>query len=975
MRLSTFSAVQLGLFLGALPLALAAQSTGVTTADLKVMVHDAGGRPLAGVKISILKEDIGDAWNGSSGPDGQCRFRLLPAGTYKVQATATGKQPRLRLVTLQIGTTDTLDLVLAADDMVDERVVLVEETTKESERTQIASVVDETFISDLPINRRNFVDFSLTNPFAAVGNLPTGNGSPNSGLSFAGMTPRQNNFLLDGLDNNDLGGGALRASISQEAVQEFQVISGGLSAEFGRALGGIVNTITKQGTNEFRGSAFFFHRPGYLDAKSPLGTDAKDYRLSQYGASAGGPIIKDKLFYFVAVERLQKTDHNVVTIDPVAVALIGAAGFQVQTGELPFEEGDTSGFLRLDWVQSPSSRWTFRALFGQQKDENAIPWGGLTAKSAGGSRSTHDQTFTLANQWVGSAWFNDFRLMVADRDDRMDHLDPSHGVYVEILGTAIFGTQRLADQQSHVRYIQLADTLTTVRGNHTFKGGIDLLHSDNDATVAQNFAGVYRFQAIPEIGISSSLMAFAAPSPFGGTGIPVAFVQSYGNPHARFTAKSEAAFIQDDWQLHPAFLLKMGLRFERESLPPFPNTADYDAIQHSPSTVDPVLGPTQLPAGVYDYPANFRIQRDWSANLVHPRLSFSWQARPALRLFGGAGRFGGPTNLGPFYGIRLFNGRDVQTVVRTLRDPVMVGPLPTWANADGVAQDHRYTSLPPGPTTFVIPGEVAFPTMWQENLGVEWNPAPAHHFALELVHSKAKGFMNVRDVNAFQFYSNAATGQQVLRRPDLRYSTLNRVDGSGNADYDGQSLSWTWKQNERFQLNASYTHSQARDNFTDWTSDFTPQNTFDPSTEWGQSLQNQVHRLSVASVWTTGHEGSLLRRDWTFSGILHWASGRPYTQLLGYDANYDGDGTSDRPPGIGRNSETTPSTATVDLRASRIFLFNGSRLELILDAFNFFNHSNLLQVQNVQASTTPPYGTPLRYGPKRQLQFGVRYRF
>ena len=960
---------------GALALALTAQSTGVTTADLKVMVHDISGHPLAGAKVSVLKQDIHNSWNGISGPNGQCRIRLVPAGTYQVQVTAAGMQPRQRVITLQIGTTDALDFSLASNDVMDERMVAVDACSKDAERTQVAMVVDESLISDLPINRRNFAEFSLTTPFVAVGNLPPGNGSPNSGLSFSGMTPRQNNFLLDGLDNNDLGGGAIRASISQEAVQEFQVISGGLSAEFGRALGGVVNTITKQGSNDLKGSAFYFHRPGNLDSKSPLGTNAKDYRLSQFGASMGGPIIKDKLFYFAAVERMQRTDENLVLIDRAAANIIRAAGFQLETGKLPYEEGDTSGFLRLDWVQNPFSRWTFRVLFGQSMNENEIPWGGLTARSAGGARSTHDETFTLANQWVGSEWFNDFRVMLADRDTRIDSLDPQHSVNVEILGTAIFGTQRLADQRAHIRYTQLADTLTTVRGNHTLKAGIDLLYSDNDATVAQNFSGIYRFQAIPQIGIPSALGAFGADNHLGGTGIPVAFVQSYGNPHARFTTKSEAAFIQDDWQVHSAFLLKLGLRFERESLPPFPDTADYGAIQHPPSTTDPVLGPTQLPTGVYDYPANFRIQRDWSAERVHPRLSFSWQAQATLRVFGGAGRFGGPTNLGPFYGLRLFNGRDVQTVIRTLLDPAMISPLLTWANADGVAQNHRYTALPAGPTTFVLPGDVAFPTLWQENLGAEWHPFPEHHFALELVHSKAKGFMNVHDVNAFQVYFNPATNQTVLRRPDLRYSTLNRVDGSGNADYDGQSLTWTWKRNERFFLNASYTHSQAKDNFTDWTSDFTPQNTFDPSSEWGKSLQNQMHRLSVAAVWAPGHEGSLLRRDWSFSGILHWASGRPYTQLVGSDVNLDGDGTSDRPAGIRRNSETTPSTATVDLRASRTFKFGGSNLELMLDVFNFFNRSNVIQVQNVHASITPPYGTPIRYGPKRQLQFGARYRF
>ncbi|MBL0313635.1 MAG: TonB-dependent receptor, partial [Holophagaceae bacterium] len=582
-------ALPLGMVLSAMPMALAAQSTGVTTADLKVLVRDEAGRPLPGVSISMTRMAVHDTLTGISDARGACRLRMLPVGSYLLRATCPGMEPLGLGISLQVGSTRTLDLTLYHPTQTDVIRVFVDDASSDLERTQISKVVDESLISNLPINRRSFSDFSLTTPFVAAGNLPTGNGVPDSGLSFAGMTPRQNNFLLDGLDNNDLGGGALRASISQEAVQEFQVISGGPSAESGRALGGIVNTITKQGANDLRGSVFYFHRPGSLDSKSPLGTDTDDYRLTQYGASLGGPILKDKLFYFVAVERLQKTDVNIVTIDPTAVALISAAGFRVETGELPYAESDTSGFLRLDWVQNPSSRWTFRALFGYQKDENAIPWGGLIAKTAGGSKSTHDQTFTFSNQWVGTSWFNDFRVMLASRDSRIDSLDPSRSVYVEILGSAVFGTQRLTDQQSQARYIQLADTLTTVRGNHTLKGGIDLLHSRNEADVPQNFAGLYRFQAIPEIGISSPLMAFAAPNPFGGTGIPVAFVQSYGNARGRSTSKSEAVFLQDDWQLHPAFLLKLGLRFERETLPTFPASADYDAIEHPPSTVDPVL--------------------------------------------------------------------------------------------------------------------------------------------------------------------------------------------------------------------------------------------------------------------------------------------------------------------------------------------------------------------------------------------------
>ncbi|MDE3246905.1 MAG: TonB-dependent receptor, partial [Acidobacteriota bacterium] len=298
-------AFPLGCCLAALPAMLAAQSAGLTTADLKGVTRSRDGSPAAGVKVTLHRADLNETWTTTSDGAGNFRFRMLPAGNYLLQAPRQGEYAAQAPVTLRVGGTAQQDLTLSPA-MADK--VVVVEAPLDSERTQVASVVDESRIAQLPINRRNFADFSLTTPYVALGNLPKGDGVPDSGLSFSGMTPRQNNFLLDGLDNNDLGDGAIRGSISQEAVQEFQVISGGCSAETGRALGGIVNTITKQGTNDLKGSVFLFLKSGSLDATSTTG----DERRQQYGASVGGPILKDRFFYFAAVERMRRTDENIV---------------------------------------------------------------------------------------------------------------------------------------------------------------------------------------------------------------------------------------------------------------------------------------------------------------------------------------------------------------------------------------------------------------------------------------------------------------------------------------------------------------------------------------------------------------------------------------------------------------------------------------------------------------------------------------
>ncbi len=968
------------LLLAPLALTLAAQSTGPTSADLRGVVSS-GGRPVAGAMVRLVREGTGEARSVQTAADGAYALRLLPPGRYRVDVQAQGQGGwSASAVDLQVGTTSHVDVRLAAEAGARVEVTEAGELADPS-RTMVATVVGPELVSGLPIARRSFSDFALTTPAVALSNAPVNDGSPSSRLSVNGMPARQNNFMLDGLDNNDLGGGAIRSGISQEAVQEFQVITGAYGVEYGRALGGIVNTVTKSGGNDFAGSAFYFLRPGGLAA------DRRSLDLHQAGASAGGAILKDRLFYFAAFERLRKTDENDVTITPAVASAIRAAGFPLETGKLPFEEKNFSVLLRLDWVQSAESRLTFRYLYSGEEDGNAVRWGGLTARSAGGARRTADRTLTVAHQWVpNGAFVNEARLMWGSRSSTLDSLDPAGTVFVEIAGAASFGTQRLTGQSSDVTYTHFTDTLTGLFGSHTVKAGLDLLQSDNTASVPQNFAGIYRFQALDlrpfgvPLFFPTSLDAFQAPNPFGGTGFPVAFVQSYGNNRDRFTAKSQAAFLQDEWQATPSLLVRAGLRFEREVLPPFPDTTDYQAIQNPPNASVPGYGPVQLPAGAplggYAYPANFRVSRDWSSSRVSPRIHATWTPAGPLRIYGGWGRYSGPINLGILYGIRLFNGREVHTVIRTFIDPPLQSPMITWANADGVARNRRYAAPPAGPTTFVIPGDVAMPRMDMASAGAEWNPSPKHQFVVDLIQSRTRGYLNVRDVNAYVLYLNPLVGAApIQRRPDLRYSTLNRADGSGEVRHESGSVAWTWRPDRSLLLKASYTHSRTRDNFIDLTSDFTPQNTFDPASEWGPSTQDQAHRLLTSGVWSSGDRSNPWARNWTLGWIARWASGRPYSQLAGFDRNYDGDGTSDRPEGVGRTSETLPSQSEVDLRIGRAFRLGAAKLEASVEVFNLFNKGNVLAVQNNRSSVEPPYGTPTRFGDRRQWQFGVRYSF
>jgi hypothetical protein len=257
------------------------------------------------------------------------------------------------------------------------------------------------------------------------------------------------------------------------------------------------------------------------------------------------------------------------------------------------------------------------------------------------------------------------------------------------------------------------------------------------------------------------------------------------------------------------------------------------------------------------------------------------------------------------------------------------------------------------------------------NLGTEWLVGPSHRFTLDLLYTRGDGFMNVRDVNAY--VPDPVTG--LPRRPDLRYSEILRIDGTGESRYWGQTLGWQWKVNNDVALGLSYTHGKAEDNYTDYNPDYPPQNTYDPGQEWGPSSEDQTHQIQLSGVFRSRFTHPLLR-SWIVSVIAQYASGRPYSQLVGFDQNLNGDGSSDRPTGVGRNSERGPDTKTVDLRLAREVKLAKARVEFLFEVFNLFNTANVLKVQNVLTAPAPhSYGTALVYGPMRQFQIGVRASF
>ncbi len=289
-----------------------------STADLIGVVKDSSGGVLPGVDVTVRNVNTGFTRTSITNDTGSYRVPLLPPGEYEVQAEFPSFQTKLyQGVTLTVGQSANLDITLEVQSGDTVVTVVSDANIVEKQRTVQSSTISQVEINNLPINGRNFLDFALLTPGVGDKNILTTESAvqaPTSGLSFGGQDQRSNYVTVDGVDNVDPISNSVRSTLSQEAIQEFQINRNTFSAEFGRARGGVINIVSKSGTNKFHGSGFFFFRDDSFDATNTFarGPDPLFERY-QYGGTVGGPIVEDKTFFFASYEGLQRNESLFVT--------------------------------------------------------------------------------------------------------------------------------------------------------------------------------------------------------------------------------------------------------------------------------------------------------------------------------------------------------------------------------------------------------------------------------------------------------------------------------------------------------------------------------------------------------------------------------------------------------------------------------------------------------------------------------------
>jgi Carboxypeptidase regulatory-like domain len=488
----------------------------VTSATLSGRVEDANGSAVAGAAVAAINLDQNRSSAAQSDSQGRFRFLYLPVGRYRLKVEAKGFSTLERELTLSVGQALDSQLRLSVAGVAERLDIKPEATLIETVRTQVAETVQPTEVDRLPLNGRNYLDLAALTPAVTRAN-PVANqrfaetsAVPGTQISVAGQRNINNGFVMDGLSANDDAADLPGTFFSQEVIREFQVITSGGIAEFGRASSGVINVVSQSGANDWRGRVYGFLRSRRMDARNPLSTtpDPRDpskllkdpLTQAQYGATMGGPLARNRTFFFTNFEQTRLNNSVVVTISPADVTAIngalgqaGYAGPRINTG-LASTGYDTSNFFsRVDHHINVANLLTARYSFYDIESFNARGVGGLNAASRGSALENRDQTIavsevaTLSSRVANEARFQFTRgRLAAPANDLV-------GPAINISGVANLGTSTSSPTGRDIDLYEMVDNVTVERGAHSLKFGADFLYNRVNITFPGATQGVYTF--------------------------------------------------------------------------------------------------------------------------------------------------------------------------------------------------------------------------------------------------------------------------------------------------------------------------------------------------------------------------------------------------------------------------------------------------------------------------------------------------
>jgi hypothetical protein len=1001
--------------------------TDANKAQVNGLVLDPNGAAIAGASVKVRNTATGLSRDVVSNSDGEYRAQLLDPGVYDLSVTSQGfAETKIEGITLSVGTASKIDVRLSLQAT--STTIEVGETLIDVTTTAQTTNLNALALQNLPINGRRFQDFALAAPTVQVET------ATRNQISFAGQRGIYSNIMLDGADYNQPFFGGIRGgersgtiiTVPQAAVQEFQVVPTGYTAEYGRSTGGVMNTITKSGTNSLHGEAFYQIRHRTLSAKNPIFVVKPSETLHQYGGGIGGPIKTDKLFFFGAIEG-QNSDiprqtvfAQLNTFTPTAETR--TAYDYYRSLEKPFTQTNRAFALtaKADYQFTNGDRLTFRYNFSDSEEKNAVTVGGAVNPFSNFTESNEgiekDRIHNGMAQWTklfSPTVLNDFRFTGSTevRPRLANSAAPSVSNTIGTYGTRSF----LPTTQDDKRW-QISDALSMSRGSHTLKVGADLNFLSAGQVFAFNQFGAFGFA-------TSDLTTILRTMSANGTGgvnrfdIPQAtFNRAIGNGLAAFDSQQIALFAQDSWSVNRKLKLDLGIRWEGQFNPSV--EANNDRLI---SLVDNIRFPLGSIAKVTSIPN--------ALDQVMPRFGFAYTPlSEASRLVvrGFTGLFYGATPMLSFAGavnnfrippgdvsLQIGNIPNQLTIYQALlaagvdlnRTPLDALPLVTVeqltaaaaAAAGGTARDPFANA-----NVLAMAADFRNPRSFQAGLGFDSEITRGFTAGAQLHYVNTVNLLRNRNYNL---------PIPVIRPTDLSQRpffgtrpvpSLNQVtirESSARGMYRAVTFSAQYRK-KRVQFQAFYTLAE---NFSDDDNErdaggFVYENSFNLIPEYNYANMDVRHQFTsngVVSMPFGVEAGAIFRAR----------SGLPLNAVGGSDLNGDGSST-DRPfltSGVPmpRNNFRNRAITNFDLRVMKSFSLprEATRLQLSVEFFNLFNAENIVFAgasniygPGISASTGQLSPIDARFmrlkladgtydrnntqvGSPRQIQFALRFLF